>query len=369
MRQLRRTSHGLGLLCTSIALLGAAPAAAFHDGGVAACSGCHVMHDSQDGVPVVLDGVGAALLLAGSGTDLCLSCHESGPGAVIGPDPLTPPPEMGAGSFVHLLEENIDDAPGSTAMLGGHRSGHSIVAPSWGLGPDLDFAVAPGGSYPSSSLGCTSCHDPHGSGAYRMLRDAGSVTPDGFVFANAAPAAVGVDLAGGAESSTNHAAYRSGWSRWCANCHGLYHWAFSPDFGHPVDRALGMAIRNGYNTYAGAGNPTGGDAATAYIPEVALEGPFTQPDSPEGAQASSRLSCVTCHRAHGSSAPAGLRWDGRVLLLADDGAVSGSHPLPSPYLDPDQRSLCVKCHHAEAVDHGMDAPCLDCHRSGGPGPG
>ena len=30
----------------------ASSALAFHDGGVARCSGCHTMHNSQDGVPV-----------------------------------------------------------------------------------------------------------------------------------------------------------------------------------------------------------------------------------------------------------------------------------------------------------------------------
>ncbi|RKZ16114.1 cytochrome C, partial [bacterium] len=30
----------------------AVPAAAFHDGGVAHCNGCHTMHNSQDGTLV-----------------------------------------------------------------------------------------------------------------------------------------------------------------------------------------------------------------------------------------------------------------------------------------------------------------------------
>ena len=31
-------------------------------------------------------------------------------------------------------------------------------------------------------------------------------------------------------------------------------------------------------------------------------------------------------------------------LLAEDGVVSGSYPIPNPYLSPNQLPLCQKCH-------------------------
>ena len=33
-----------------------------------------------------------------------------------------------------------------------------------------------------------------------------------------------------------------------------------------------------------------------------------------------------------------------VSLLAEDGVVSGSYPIPNPYLSPNQLPLCQKCH-------------------------
>ena len=46
-----------------------------------------------------------------------------------------------------------------------------------------------------------------------------------------------------------------------------------------------------------------------------------------------------------------------------DGFESGSYPIPSPYPDPNQRSLCVKCHYTEAYEHGFGRPCMECHRN------
>ncbi len=60
--------------------------------------------------------------------------------------------------------------------------------------------------------------------------------------------------------------------------------------------------------------------------------------------------CLSCHRAHASSAPAAGRWDFNVALLDEDGLVSGSYPIPNPYLDPDQGTLCSKCHEGGAPD-------------------
>ena len=57
----------------------AAPAFAFHSGGVAACSGCHTMHASQDGGPAPgwTPGGNPDLLKYGSATDTCLRCHAA----------------------------------------------------------------------------------------------------------------------------------------------------------------------------------------------------------------------------------------------------------------------------------------------------
>ncbi len=339
---------------------------AFHDQGVASCAGCHVMHD--DGLSTA-----DALLRGLSASDVCLSCHGAGAQPVFGGTPLLPPPELGAGNFVFLLEDELNDDPRPSApSVGGHHAGHSIVAPGAGLVPDPDRPTAPGGTFPSAELGCTSCHDPHGNASFRMLNGAGPVQGGLYEFLFPAPEAEGMPLAlaGAGESPTAHSAYRSGLSDWCANCHGFYHDVVgTARFEHPYEADLGGDWAQRYDEYLGEADPDGGSAATAYLPQVPFEAPGAAVDATAGPGPDARVACLTCHRAHATSAPAALRWDARVATLGQDGLASGSYPLPNPYGDPDQRQLCLKCHEA---DHALASPlsCVTCHATarhgGGP---
>jgi hypothetical protein len=355
----------LALFIVPAGLGAAGLALAVHEAGVAGCPTCHTMHNSQDGVPVNPGSPGGEerLLRFASGTDLCLSCHASAVGEVLGGDPDFPPPERGPGNFTFLYAPNINDAEdGALNPIGGHRAGHSVISAAYGLNQDPDHVTAPGGAFPASNLGCTSCHDPHGNQNFRMLRGVGSVDAGGYLFTYDAPLGEGIDLAGSPESPTNHTAYQSGWSEWCANCHGLYHDHVGGGFQHPSNRPLDGDARRSYNTYDGPDNPTGGDMATAYLPEVPLESMEMTVDGTMGAFQDSRVTCISCHRAHATSAPMGNRWDPNVEFLDQDGEISGSYPLPNPYAHPDQRALCVKCHYVESTQHGEGAACMSCHR-------
>jgi hypothetical protein len=196
-----------------------------------------------------------------------------------------------------------------------------------------------------------------------MLRGRGSVDASGFLFTDPAPLGEGIPLDGSGETPGRHTAYNAGWSDWCGNCHGRFHESFTQSFEHPTDRGLGGAQRATYNDYDSPEQIFSGDYATAYIPEVPFEDPDGTTDSTTGPHGAGRIMCMSCHRAHATSAPAALRWDPNIEFLADDGQVSGSYPLPSPYPDPAQRSLCVKCHFDEALDHGFGRPCMECHRT------
>ena len=44
------------------------------------------------------------------------------------------------------------------------------------------------------------------------------------------------------------------------------------------------------------------------------------------------------------------RWDFAVTFLHEDGDESGSFPIPDPYDNPNQRSLCNKCHNQDVDD-------------------
>ena len=312
--------------------------AGVHDGGVGACNVCHTMHEGNP-------AESGSLLLASSPSDLCLNCHASEFGAVLGTDPLLPPPERGPGNFVFLWSDNLNDGPnGATNPISGDGAGHNLNAPGHGLAPDGTRLHSPGGSYPAASLQCTSCHDPHGNTNYRFLR--GPQQDSSFMYP--APTAVGLDVQlGGVESNENHVAYRSGVDRWCGNCHGGYllrHYRRDSSFGHQTDRPLSAVIQSRYDTYNGTADPIGGVAATAYLAAVPFEDQDNYPARTSGPTTGSRLMCLSCHRAHASSAPAAGRWDFKVARLGDDGVISGSYPLPNPYLDANQESLCRKCH-------------------------
>lgn len=333
----------------------AGDAGGFHRGGSASCLTCH--------------GAGAGDTADGSletASDVCLRCHAAG-----GADPPAPTVlgtgsasarmgHQGAGDFAFLLEDDLDDAPETgDRRIGGHAAGHNVVAPRHGLGADPVLAVSPGGTFPSSELSCTSCHDPHGNDNFRFLRGAGELTSEGPAavrFAYPAPDAVAVP-AGTVEGPANHTAYRSGMSAWCGNCHEGF---LRASHVHPVDEPLGAGTAAAYNAYRGTAdcvrNPPraarscgSGTRADAYLPQVPFEDPGMEVTSTAGPSSTSRLSCVTCHRAHASSAPDAGRWDFGVTHLTDDGRTSGSRPLPNPY-GTGQRSLCNQCHGADAFD-------------------
>jgi hypothetical protein len=336
----------------AIALI-AAPAAAFHDGGVAHCNGCHTMHNSQDGGLVDPDSPGGNpwLLKDATPSDVCLDCHATGLGAVFGDDFLAPPPLKGAGNFAFLLEDNLNDGHnGALHPITGDAAGHNLNAPSKGVTADATLTTAPGGTFPASLMGCTSCHDPHGTEDFRMLYGAGRLVQDTYTFTNAAPTAEGISIFFGSESATNHTAYQGGMSAWCGNCHGDFH-NNNTDLIHPSGSPLQGSIATTYGLYNGTVDLIGGDPATSCLAEVPFEDAANTTSSTAGPSASSQVSCVTCHRAHGSSAPDAGRWDFSVTLLAEDGLESGSYAIPDPYANANQRSLCNKCHKKDEFDH------------------
>jgi len=341
------------------ALAAASPALAFHEKGVANCNGCHLTHESVADGTLVGPSADSGLLVAESPTDVCLVCHAQSQGSVLGVDPFAPPPERGAGNFAFLLEDNINDAAqGAIRPILGDAAGHNLAAPGHGLRSDPRYAVAPGGTFPASRLGCTSCHDPHGNASFRMLNGPGPVMGGEFTFTRQAPLAEGLDLRSPPESVDRHTAYRRGMSDWCGNCHGTYHDATGGSaFRHPTDRALGATVSQRYDRYDGDDRPVEGIESRAYIPEVPFEDASATTRSTAGADPGSRLMCLTCHRAHASSAPSAGRWDFAVSFLFDDGRASGSYPIPSPYRSPSQGPLCSKCH--ETPSGPADDPVSD----------
>jgi hypothetical protein len=124
---------------------------------------------------------------------------------------------------------------------------------------------------------------------------------------------------------------------------------------HPSGSTLGGTIATTYNLYNGTIDQLGGARPTAYLAEVPFEGATNgTTGNTFGPSAADQISCITCHRAHGSSAPDAGRWDMSVTFLHEDGVESGSYPIPPPafanYQDDNQRSLCNKCHNKDYLD-------------------
>lgn len=333
----------------------AAPVMAFHDGGVAHCNGCHTMHNSQDGAlvdPLNPDG-NPYLLVKADPSSVCISCHDHLDATYpITGDVLAPPAQRAGGNFIFLDEDNLNDGHGgATNPIPGDAAGHNIIAAEYGLAADATLLTAPGGTFPASLMGCTSCHDPHGTTDFRFLYGTGRLVQDTYTFTNPAPTAVGVSIFAPV-SAGNHTAYQGGMSAWCGNCHGDFH-NNNTKLIHPSGSAMGASIANTYNLYNGSDDLIGGAQATAYIEEVPFEDAANTVNGTAGPSASSQVSCITCHRAHATSAPDAGRWDFSVSHLADDGHESGSYAIPNPY-SVYQRSLCNKCHKKDEFDGLVD---------------
>ena len=363
----------LTILFLALAFAFAGNALAFHDGGVANCSGCHTMHNSQGGEAMNFDAAGSGpgtavgtgyddLLLFANATDVCLNCHDGGGSYHIWSDSTSAPnattANRGGGDFVFLEETNLNDGHGgANNPILGHASGHNVVSAMKGISADPVLSVSPGGSFPASDLACSSCHDPHGTSSFRILNQAGQTV--GIESFNTTLEADGIRLFGPGESNTSHNAYKSGYSEWCSTCHGDFH-AGSANLVHPSGESLGSDIAGAYNRYNGttdciANPPANGEScgsgisATAYLAVVPFEDPGATTGSTAGPSAESKVACMSCHRAHASSSPDAGRWDFNITGLAEDGHESGSYVIPQPY-DDGQRSLCNKCHGQDEYD-------------------
>lgn len=372
-------------LLTLLALNGHAAQKGFHLGGVAQCNGCHSIHNTPSGYQWLLE--------KNDPSSICLNCHASTGGAsspaVFSSDgsALTP-----GGDFYWMTK--------SFSWLDGQspdsNHGHNIVALDYNLLADPVNSTAPGGTYPSANLGCTSCHDPHGqvaggtalgnlpvskpgsyagntdsgaiNGNYRLLGDADYVT-NGYSFSSDAPIARQSQTDKYLETDLSHVDYGSGMSEWCGNCHAAMltnrHNSGSGTFMHPSGNSelLTPETVAMYNQYIRTGYLTGA-AATAYLQFVPFERGTTSmqqldPSSTMGPDVSSNVMCLSCHRAHASAFPDSGRWDFTATLLVDSHPAIGdvgatANDVYFSYYGRDiaiefgvgQGQFCEKCHGA-----------------------
>ncbi|GAB4486922.1 MAG: cytochrome c [Thermodesulfovibrionales bacterium] len=297
------------------------------------CSGCHTMHNSQNGTVVNTNPLyvnGAPYLLVGD----CYACHSVNGTAGILPKVDDPANLRAAGTFATAVattdsrRHNVAYiGSGADAALGQTPPGNNGTALAGnGLtcagnvgchgNPSVDTSASTIGGFEAM----TGYHHNSiaGGSGYRFLRvndgtNGGHGTPVGG-FGSA-------DWELGGATAANHNVYQGGAggntiSQACAKCHGQFHGvantgAASPFTRHPVDRDLtaGM-IANADVDYENNpfvfSNTAGVSTTAAYTTTNAQVG------------------CVSCHRGHGSANPDLLRFDYTTQVAgANPGAATG----------------------------------------------
>ncbi len=279
------------------------------------CAGCHRAHTAK-----------APYLLKEEQSELCFTCHGSAAGGAnndvedgVGFSEhgrTTPTGALRGGGFKFaLIDSGKPTGEKETRVVGvlgageATTSSHSINETSqtaWGNG-----AYSSSVNYGKAvSLACGSCHDPHGNGNYRILRD----IPD------ESGAATGVTIADAGTKvyttanywlpgDSNAPQFRYRVAEWCTTCHTRY-----------------LAGSGSYKTNSG-------DAVYTYRHRSYYEESSYPP-----AGKSRRPDCIQCHVAHGSNAKMG---ETSSSVTWPNGTSAGSD---SRLLRVDNRGTCQLCH-------------------------
>jgi len=365
----------------------------FHNGSIGRCEGCHGRPASSgQAADEASEGFGqpSFMLKGADASSTCLMCHEAPAGLNqprdhyvasngsqltpgMPPSQLTPAGDFGWLKKSYRWMPSEGQGQRGEESSPGERHGHNIVALEFGYMPDGRNAVAPGGTYPSQALSCTSCHDPHGDykrfpngivvergnatagsgsyntsqiptatrsvGVYRLLAGKGyrpKVAAGVQEFLADPPAAVApVSYNRSERAADTRVAYGSGMSEWCQNCHQQIHGSGS-GLGHPTGRGARLTgqIAANYNAYVGSGNINGApaEAYTSMVPFEMGTDDYTVLTSAANSDGSYRkgaeggspqVMCLTCHRAHASGWDSMTRWNTHSEFIVHNGRYPG----------------------------------------------
>ena len=282
------------------------------------CSDCHNMHSLAN----------KRLLKDQTESVLCLACH--------GVDGVTKFNVW----IVYTSLRNYTGLRGTGGTFGRYSELRGGTAHSMHAIND-EATPAPGGI--TTQHRCGSCHNPHGSKNYRVLRTTvNNVT--------------GIHVYARVDSEGRFLGYSTGLVKFCSACHTDYMTDSDENSNwirHPVGVSLSgyTAIRNYYNNN------------TSYKPKVELENGET-------------ISCVTCHFAHGSPADANLKFPGgRSVNMCKtchnrDAFSAGTPGSHAGYAG--DEGTCSDCHSMHAggnrkllKDDAETAICVNCHDNPG----
>ena len=291
------------------------------------CAGCHRAHSAS----------GQSLIVTDKDSDLCYACHGStAQGATTnvtdGVIAASPDGLLGGGFTSARMDTSWRGASPARAVTSTHVHGEGTL---WGAG-----AIGSGPGLAGFNLKCVSCHNPHGNGAYRILRPIPTDAPSDTEVVIADPA-VKVYTVTSALNRYFGQIYMDGdygeqvaLDRWCASCHNRYD-APGPNSATTSSGDPIFTFRHGTRQVA-AGSGTCGSCHST----PSGSGPARDPFEVTSAIAHVPV-CEHCHVAHGTAARMG-EISGSVPY--PDGSTPAAGTVHSTLLRLDNRGVCRGCH-------------------------
>ena len=365
------------------------------------CAGCHRAHTSVSTLAWSdKTGTEHSALLVGSATrmdEFCYTCHDSqgqsadtnvSDGLYYGTLYGEQDAVLNGGGFESFdltatTSKHIKDGSSWGAYGGGYAGAGTVGADG---NPNLALDMLAGESN-KIAMDCATCHDPHGSANYRILKaqvngntvgayianpaNPKQPTPDGFVSSvetgwpstgfelhTAYPAytpnyttpmyAKGYDQASGAPNSSK------GMTGWCSGCHSTYsgnsNQVFTDANGgsyqslastYNAGDGQGMKLRHKHPVNVSLKEYDGPDGASAILTDHVLPvaNDLTEKGTPSKSD-SDWIECLTCHRAHGTIS----KMKGLAAKPATDSGIPDFIGDPSALLRLDNRGVCEACH-------------------------
>jgi predicted CXXCH cytochrome family protein len=307
------------------------------------CAACHRMHTAT-----------ATNLMKDINGAMCTTCHQNGAGADT---------NVMGGFYVEDAEADhqwgVDTA---TLLGGGFTTVGAAVAPATSK-HDVNASVIPPGADTGTaiSLKCISCHSPHpdknNPDQYRLLRiRPGTADTDRPVVWNGPweGETQAVPDGGDYRAYTEHdfdagkagvqyytRNYQSGVAAWCSGCHRHYladdtHPGFKEESTYDSGDIYGDVARHRHSVNVPITGRT--DPVNGVQYNLVTDLPLEDTTPTDGRSADDTLTCLSCHRAHGTEAAmTGL------AVLEDRGSIlpDGTDSLLLRLSD---RTMCRDCH-------------------------